>query len=309
MKATLESAPSAGAPVDEDSADNAFGTAFGPAAAGLLRRLERTAVSPFGLQPRVRFSIGERAETNGRMIFLPLESLDASECGDASVQSGAFDACRKDPAKQDGNSAARAAYLRASGLHEAFHVRYSDFRVFSQIARFSPQALRLANIFEDVRVDRLGLALHPEYHLARAADLQRLAFHGRGVFAEGAGDAFWRLQRLILLEAYEAGFFMKFPLTSHRRARAALGASLGADALWAVIRAVREAPYADPARLSDPAFAVEALGALLESLRSEARRLAARVRLHSNATQTEKAQLAVLGELLDRISEDASEAS
>ena len=308
MKATLESAPSAGAPADEDSADDAFGTAFGPAAAGLLRRLERTAVSPFGLQPRVRFSIGERAETNGRMIFLPLDSLDASECGDASVQSGAFDACRKDPAKQDGNSAARAAYLRASGLHEAFHVRYSDFRVFSQIARFSPQALLLANIFEDVRVDRLGLALHPEYHLARAADLQRLAFHGR-VFAEGAGDAFWRLQRLILLEAYEAGFFMKFPLTSHRRARAALGASLGADALWAVIRAVREAPYADPARLSDPAFAVEAIGALLESLRSEARRLAARVRLHSNATQREKAQLAVLGEVLRRISEDASEAS
>ena len=187
MKATLESAPSAGAPADEDSADDAFGTAFGPAAASLLRRLERTAVSPFGLQPRVRFSIGERAETNGRMIFLPLESLDASECGDASVQSGAFDACRKDPAKQDGNSAARAAYLRASGLHEAFHVRYSDFRVFSQIARLSPQALLLANIFEDVRVDRLGLALHPEYHLARAADLQRLAFHGRGVFAEGAG--------------------------------------------------------------------------------------------------------------------------
>ena len=50
-----------------------------------------------------------------------------------------------------------SAYGRAGSnfwsqaLHEVFHVRYSDFERFRQL---DPYRARLANVFEDVRVDR-----------------------------------------------------------------------------------------------------------------------------------------------------------
>lgn len=168
-----------------------------------------------------------------------------------------------------------SAYGRAGSnfwsqaLHEVFHVRYSDFERFRQL---DPYRARLANVFEDVRVDRMGLASFPDYHRMRAADLQRRAFHSAGLFAVGRASSMRlrrdgegraapcfagsleNITRLLLIEAYEAGFFMKFPLTSKNRARAAAEADIGEAAVEALVAAVQALDFERSAGAPD--FAV-----------------------------------------------------
>lgn len=275
----------------------------------ILRRIERAAAPLYGAVLPIRIVPGERPQTNGRLMTLPIENE------------------AKEP------DARFFRDLQVVGFHEAFHVRYTDFELFSGL---DPLRLQIANVFEDVRVDRLGLVDMPAHHRLRAADLQRCAFHGKGVFSvfreldgfvEDAAtaallsskdapydpipsDAFsfssfspalrstsaiasphTRLSVLssfLILEAYEAGFFMKFPLTSLRRARFAVAALFGVELLNALLKRIRS-PKFDAlfeARFAARDFAIEQADSVLEILCAEARLAEVRARsLRESAKQ------------------------
>ena len=270
-----------------------------PGCSAILRRIEHAAAPLYGAVSPVQIVPGDRPQTNGRLLTLPIENE------------------AKEP------DARFFRDLQVVGFHEAFHVRYTDFELFSGL---DPLRLQIANVFEDVRVDRLGLVDMPAHHRLRTADLQRCAFHGKGVFGvfrelDVLGDAASAaammkckgavfdpipseassavypalcsssavtsphtclsvLSSFLILEAYEAGFFMKFPLTSLRRARLAVAALFGVELLNALLKLLRS-PKFDAlfeTQFAAHDFAIEEADSILEILCAEARLAEVRAR-------------------------------
>ena len=71
-------------------------------------------------------------------------------------------------------------YVWGHGIHERNHVRYSDMAALSCGA--SVRVRRLANLFEDARVDALGLADYPGWRIWRETLVHVLTASGRCLF-------------------------------------------------------------------------------------------------------------------------------